>query len=477
MTTDPPLLPLFLDLRGRRVVVVGGGTIARRKIEPLLSAGARVLVVAPEIEPAIVDWRDGGALEVTLEHFIPNLLDDAWLVIAATDDAAVNTAVADAAGSRRVWCNVVDDAPLCSVQMPARIERGALQVAISSGGHAPMLARHLRERLERELDESFDALSALLVEVRGRIRTRWPDLDARRRLFDRILDGRLQAQLRRGEHIAARRALDALIDDNAGTLRGHVALVGAGPGDAGLLTLRGLRLLNQADVILHDKLIGDDVLALARRDATRIDIGKRAGAHAASQDTINALLVEHALAGARVVRLKGGDPFVFGRGGEELEVLRAHGIDYEVVPGVTAALACAAYAGIPLTHRDHAQSVQFVTAHGRGDDMLDWTSLARVRHTLVFYMGVGALDTVATQLIAHGRGTDTPFALVERGTHTDQRVITGPLHALPAIAHAHEVHTPALLIVGEVAAFADTLHWFGALPLHGMPDSAFDIAA
>jgi uroporphyrin-III C-methyltransferase/precorrin-2 dehydrogenase/sirohydrochlorin ferrochelatase len=247
---------------------------------------------------------------------------------------------------------------------------------------------------------------------------------------------------------------------------GSVALVGAGPGDPGLLTLRALRLLETADVILHDRLVSDEVLQLARRDAERICVGKEAGDHRTTQERINALLVERARARKRVVRLKGGDPFVFGRGGEELEVLRAHGIDYEVVPGITAALACAAYAGVPLTHRDHAQSLRLVTAHCKASlDTLDWAALAQERQTLAVYMGASMLDTLQLQLIAHGRDAATPFALVENGSRSEQRVITGALSQLVLCAKAHGVRAPALLIVGEVAAFADTLHWFGAAPL------------
>ena len=250
------------------------------------------------------------------------------------------------------------------------------------------------------------------------------------------------------------------------TRSGSVALVGAGPGDPGLLTLRALRLLEEADVILHDRLVSDEVLRLASRDAERICVGKEAGDHRTTQERINALLVEHARAGKRVVRLKGGDPFVFGRGGEELEFLRTHGIDYEVVPGITAALACAAYAGVPLTHREHAQSLRLVTAHCKASlDTLDWAALAQERQTLAVYMGASMLDTLQAQLIAHGRDASTPFALVENGSRSEQRVVTGMLSQLAARAQLHRIRAPALLIVGEVAAFADTLHWFGAAPL------------
>lgn len=463
----PPLFPAFLDLRGRPVLVVGGGHVARRKIAALLPTGARVRVGAPVLDPDVAAWSAEGRIEHLPGRFSPEWLDDIWLVIAATDDADTNRAVAEAAETRRIWANVVDDAPLCSFQVPARIERGPLQIAISSGGGAPMLARHLRERLETELDGSLATLGELLVRHRRRIRTRIADTGARRRFFDAVLRSDVPALLRRGDSEGGERALLALLDAaDTAPAAGRVALVGAGPGDAGLLTLRGLRLLNEADVILHDRLVSAEVLDLARRDADRIEVGKEAGHHHVPQERIHALMLEHARAGKRVVRLKGGDAFVFGRGGEELEFLRAHGIPYEVVPGVTAALACAAYAGIPLTHRDHAQSVRFVTAHGRGDDDgLDWAGFAREKQTLAFYMGVAGLERVRERLLAHGRDAATPCALIENGSRPEQRIVLATLDTLPEVARAHAVRSPALLFVGEVAALAARLHWFGAPPL------------
>ncbi|MDH5824016.1 siroheme synthase CysG [Luteimonas sp. RD2P54] len=465
----PPLYPLFADLRGRTVLVVGGGAVARRKASALLQAGARVVVGAPALEPELRALAQAGRIAHLPGRFQPAWLDDAWLAIAATDDDAVNREVAAAGQARRIWVNVVDDVALSRFQVPARIERGPLQIAISSGGGAPMLARLLRERLEAQLDDSWAALATLLARQRGRIRERWPEPGARRRAFARLLAGPLQGFLRRGRHREAERLLDAELapgTGNAAATAGSVALVGAGPGDPGLLTLRALRLLNEADVILHDRLVGEGVLALARRDAELVCVGKRAGDHGTTQARIHALMIEHARAGRRVVRLKGGDPFVFGRGGEELEALRAHGVDYEVVPGITAALACAAYAGVPLTHRDHAQSLRLVTAHCAASlDGLDWPALAQERQTLAVYMGVAMLDTLRTRLIRHGRDPATPFALVENGSRPDQRVVVGTLHELPAQAHRHAVRSPALLILGEVAALADTLHWFGDGPL------------
>lgn len=466
----PRLFPAFLDLHGRPVLVVGGGAVARRKAEALLDAGAEVRIGAPELDPGLAAWAAEGRIRHLAGRFTPAWLDDVWLVIAATDDAEVNREVAASAESRRIWVNVVDDTPLCGFQVPARIERGPLQIAISSGGGAPMLARHLREKLETELDAAHGDLAELLVTHRERIRAGLADLDARRRFFERVLQADVLSRLRAGDAGGAEARLFALLDDAPTRVPGHVTLVGAGPGDAGLLTLRGLRALNEADVILHDRLVGADVLALARRDAEKIEVGKEAGHHHVSQDGIHALMLEHARAGKRVVRLKGGDAFVFGRGGEELQFLRAHGIAYEVVPGITAALACGAYAGIPLTHRDHAQSVRFVTAHAKGEnDGLDWAGFARERQTLAFYMGVAGLQRVRERLIAHGRATDTPCALVENGGRREQRVVVTTLDALPEAATAHAVRSPALLFVGEVADLARELHWYGAAPIDARP--------
>ena len=466
-TAAPTLFPLFLDLRGRRVLVVGGGSVAARKVTALLEAQADVALVAPALDATLAPLVRMQRITHLGATFAPHQLDDAWLVIAATDDPLVNRAVAEAASARRLWVNVVDDAELASAQLPARVQRGPLQIAISSGGAAPMLARHLREQLESQLDESLGTLAQLFVTLRSRIRARLPELPARRAFFRRALDGRVQAQLRRGDIDAARESLEAELEQANPTPRGRVSLVGAGPGDPGLLTLRALRVLNDADVILHDRLVSVEVLALARRDAQRIEVGKRVGGnHDATQQRIHALMIELARAGKHVVRLKGGDPFVFGRGGEELQALRAHGIDYEVVPGITAAVACAAHAGIPLTHRAHAQSLRILTAQAKaGEAEHDWAALAQPGQTRVFYMGVSGLERLRDKLVGHGLPASTPFALIENGSLPQQRVIAGTLATLPVLAREHAVQAPALLIVGEVAAFATELHWFGAAPL------------
>jgi uroporphyrin-III C-methyltransferase/precorrin-2 dehydrogenase/sirohydrochlorin ferrochelatase len=327
-----------------------------------------------------------------------------------------------------------------------------------------VIARRVREMLETELDHALGPLTALAQRYRTRISLRWPDLAERRAFYDWLHDGPVMAHLRNARPDLAERALlDALDANEPIPKRGSVLLVGAGPGDPGLLTLRALRALNRADVILHDSLVSEAVLALARRDAERIDVGKRCGGRHTQQEQIHQLLLEQAQAGKLVVRLKGGDPFVFGRGGEEMEFLHQHGIACEIVPGVTAAVACAAYAGIPLTHREHARSVHLLTGHGKESlDAMDWPALAQDHQTLAVYMGVARLEEFTQRLLEHGRRPDTPFAMIENGTLPQQRVVTGVLQELPARAKEHDIHPPALLIVGEVAALAREHAWFGA---------------
>lgn len=459
------LFPLFADLKGRAVLVVGGGAVATRKTEALLEAGAVVMVGAPELSDTLHRLRDEGRITHALGCFDPAWLDLVWLVIAATDDRAVNAQVADAAGARRMLVNVVDDPALSSFQVPSIVDRSPLIVAISSSGVAPVLARRMRERIESLFDHTLGPLAALSAKFRLHIRRQRAEMGPRRAFYDWLLDGPVAALLRQARPEEAEAALKAELDTPAGPVVGSVVLVGAGPGDPGLLTLKALRALNEADVILHDKLVSSEVMSLARRDADRISVGKEPGEdHHATQARIHALLVEHARAGKRVVRLKGGDPFIFGRGGEELEYLREHDVRFEVVPGVTAACACAAYAGIPLTHRHYSQSLHLATAHGASDtNTIDWQAMARERQTLAFYMGVAQLETLTRQLTEHGRHPATPVAVVENGSRAEQRVLATTLGELPAAARRHAVQSPSLLIVGEVAALAARLSWFGTL--------------
>lgn len=468
------LYPLFADLSGRRTLVVGGGSVGERKADALRRASAQVVVGAPQITPTLRTWAEKGMIEHLSSEYADAWLDGVWLVVAATGDRELNRRIAAAAEARRIFVNVVDDSALSSFQVPAIIDRSPLVIAVSTGGAAPVLARLIRERIESLLDRSLGPLAALAAGFRERIRSRFTDLGARRRFLEYCFTGPIANLVRQNRSADAARLLESeLAHSGGGKTRGSVILVGAGPGDPGLLTLNALRAMNEADVILHDRLVSSDVLALARRDAQFIEVGKQGGGTHTPQETIHALLLEHARQGKRVVRLKGGDPFIFGRGGEELEFLRSHGIDYQVVPGITAAIACAAYAGIPLTHRDHAQSVRFVTAHCRDSfDTLDWQVLAQERQTLAIYMGIAGLDDLRNQLIEHGRAPGTPFALIENGSRAEQRVLCGSLAELPELAKRNEIESPALLVIGEVSALAHQLHWFGAAPLTAHPIAA-----
>jgi uroporphyrin-III C-methyltransferase/precorrin-2 dehydrogenase/sirohydrochlorin ferrochelatase len=458
--------PVFLDLQSAPVLVVGGGEVAARKLQLLRQAGAAITVVAPTVTTPIAELARQGGLRWLARHFEPADVAGARIVIAATGARTVNAAVAGAARDAGMPVNVVDDAALSTFIVPAVVDRSPLVVAISSGGVAPVLATRLRAHIEALLDESWGRLALFAERWRARIRAAVAELPARRRLYGWLLDGPVAAAVRAGRDEAADRLLEERLDAGEGFAMGTVTLVGAGPGDPELLTLRALRALQEADVILSDRLVSEQVLARARRDARVIDVGKLPGGHGSRQERINRQMVEEARRGRRVVRLKGGDPFIFGRGGEELEYLRRHGIAYEIVPGITAAVACAAYAGIPLTHRQHARGLQFVTAHCRESlDGVDWRGLARPGQTLAFYMGVAELETIRDRLTLAGLPPATPAALIENGTREGQRVVVTELSALPDAARLHSIGSPAMLFVGEVAAHATRLHWFGASPI------------
>ncbi|MFM5255847.1 siroheme synthase CysG [Aeromonas hydrophila] len=453
-------LPIFCRLDNKPVLLVGGGEVAERKARLLLDAGAQLTVVAPELDPELAELAANGSIEWLAGEFAPQQLAGKWLVVAATDRREVNALVYQSANQARIFANVVDDPKRSSFIMPSIIDRSPLMVAISSGGKAPVLARLLREKLEALLPQHLGAVAAFAGSLRERVKARFASMGERRRFWERLLGAdRLGQALARGDSASANQLADSLFADESQT-GGEVVLVGAGPGDPGLLTLHALRQMQEADVVVYDRLVSDEVMALVRRDAKRIFVGKQAGNHCVPQEGINQLLLEAAKKGQRVVRLKGGDPFIFGRGGEELETLVGSGIGFQVVPGITAASGCAAYAGIPLTHRDHAQSVRFVTAHGKGGAQdLDWPLLAKDKQTLVFYMGLSSCATIREQLLTHAKAGDTPVALIERGTQPSQRVIRGTLDQLPELAVG--VESPALIMVGSVVTLADQLAWFG----------------
>ncbi|WP_315709517.1 siroheme synthase CysG [Brenneria uluponensis] len=452
-------LPLFADLRHRPVLVVGGGEVATRKIELLHRAGAEVKVVAKALCEPLSMQQQTGKIAWIAQEFTPLQLDGVFLVIAATDDTELNAVVFDAANRHQLLVNVVDDQPKCSFIFPSLVDRSPLLVAISSGGQAPVLARMLREKLEALLPSSLGQMAQLAGSWRARIKQRLQSITERRRFWERIFNGRFASLIATGQLAQAEQELQQQLEQPQ-SVQGEVALVGAGPGDAGLLTLRGLQLIQQADAVLYDHLVSSDVLELIRRDAERICVGKRASAHLLPQEEINQLLVTLAQQGKRVVRLKGGDPFMFGRGGEELQHVAQAGIPFQVVPGITAAAGATAYAGIPLTHRDYAQSVVFITGHCRPDgDVLDWSALAGGRQTLAIYMGTVKAAEISHQLITHGREATTPVAVISRGTRRDQQVLIGTLQTLEQLAQ--QAPTPALLVIGEVVNLHQHIAWFG----------------
>ena len=450
--------PLFCRLQGRRCLLVGAGDVAERKARLLLAAGADLWVGATDFSPVFRHWAQQQAVTLLHGPFEPHWLTDCWLVVAATSDNAVNQQVADAAEKQQIFCNLVDAPQQASAIMPSVIDRSPLMVAVSSGGRAPVLARLLREKLEAMLPQHLGKLAQRAGTLRDRVKTQFSSLNGRRHFWERFFNSeRLAQTLANGDEDRAAQITETLLSADP-AVRGEVALVGAGPGDAGLLTLKGLQLIQQADVIVYDRLVSDAILNLVRRDAERIFVGKRAGYHCVPQEEINQLLCEQAQRGKRVVRLKGGDPFIFGRGGEELEALAQRQIPFSVVPGITAASGCAAYSGIPLTHRDHAQSVRLITGHLQKTGSLEWQTLAAEQQTLVFYMGLTQAAEIQQQLITHGMRRDMPVALVENGTSPRQRVVSGTLGELEALAA--QVASPSLMIIGSVVALRDTLRWF-----------------
>jgi uroporphyrin-III C-methyltransferase/precorrin-2 dehydrogenase/sirohydrochlorin ferrochelatase len=456
--TTWPYFPVFLRLQDQPVLLIGGGEVAARKLMLLQRAGARVRIVAETMHADVRACIDAGDAERIGTRFSPEQVAAHRLVVAATDDPALNAQVADTARAAGIPVNVVDDVALSTFIVPAIVDRSPLLVAISSGGAAPVLVRRLRERIESMLPAALGRLAVFMQGARQRVKVR--GTASPRRVWEDFVDGPGAEAVLRGDGAAA---MAALADALSGTSRaGEVYLVGGGPGDPDLLTFRALRLMQQCDVVLYDRLVSPGVMELVRRDAERIFVGKARNQHTVPQNEINEELVRQARAGKRVLRLKGGDPFIFGRGGEEIETLMANGIPFQVVPGVTAASGCAAYAGIPLTHRDYAQACIFVTGHARKDGVLElhWDQLARRGQTVVFYMGLQTLPQICAALIRHGLPPGWPAAVIEDGTTARQRVITGTLDTLPGQIADAGITGPSLLIVGEVVRLRDKLAWF-----------------
>jgi uroporphyrin-III C-methyltransferase/precorrin-2 dehydrogenase/sirohydrochlorin ferrochelatase len=455
-------LPIFLNIQGETCIVVGGGDVATRKISLLLRAGGRITVISPEVSDAVAALIDGDKVTHINRNWRDVDLKGCKLVIAATSDAAVNRLVVDAANKCGTPVNVVDQPQLCSFIMPSIIDRSPVIAAVSTGGASPVLARLIRARLESLIPAGYGRLAELAAKFRDQVKQTFSDHDDRRRFWDNVLQGGVAERVFSGHMQEAEVVMKkALQEAKPDADMGEVYLVGGGPGDPDLLTFRALRCMQKADVVVYDRLVAKSIVEMTRRDAKRIYVGKERNNHAMPQEEINKLLARLAKEGKRVVRLKGGDPFIFGRGGEEIDTLAEEGIPFQVIPGITAAAGCASYAGIPLTHRDYAQSVTFVTGHLKDGSMnLNWEQLAQPQQTIVFYMGLKGLPVITRELQAHGVSADMPVALVQQGTTHMQRLFTGTLKTIMDIVEEEQPKPPTLIIIGEVVELHEKLSWY-----------------
>lgn len=455
-------LPVFMNVRGQRCLLVGAGEVASRKAALLVRTGAFLVVVAPWVSDAVRELVTANGGEIHERGFADNDLDNVVLAVAATDNDEVNKRVSVLARERNLPVNVVDQTELCSFIVPAIVDRSPVVVAISTGGSSPVLTRQLKEKIDIMLPAAYGRLAFVLGSLRNRVKQGVRDFSRRTRFWEKLLSGPMPELMLAGREEEAMRLFEAsLADADNDRLQGEVFLVGAGPGDPDLLTLKALRLMYAADVVLYDRLVSPDIMKRVRPDAERIFVGKEAKHHPVPQEQINELLVRLAREGKKVLRLKGGDPFIFGRGGEEIDQLAAAGLPFQVVPGVTAASGCAAYAGIPLTHRDYSQSVRFVTGHMKNDlPDLDWPVLAKEEQTLVIYMGLITLAVICEQLQAYGMNSAMPVGIVEQGTLPQQRVVTGTLQDIAEKAAAAQLKAPAIIIIGQVVKLHRQLSWF-----------------
>ena len=461
-------LPIFLNIQQRHCVVIGGGDVAMRKVSMLLKASAAITLYSPEICHELQDLVNAQKIQYKCTTFEQNQLIGACLVIAATDDEAVNIAVSMAAKAQNIPVNVVDAPHLCTFTMGSIIDRSPVVIAISSEGNAPVLARYIRAKIETMLPATYGRIADIAGEFRDSVKAKFATTQARRIFWEGVLQGSFVERVLSGQEQAAREQLSDLIQDaDAIKNQGEVFLVGGGPGDPDLLTFRALRLMQQCDVCVYDKLVSPEVMELVRRDAELIFVGKSRDQHTMPQEEINALLAKLALQGKRVLRLKGGDPFIFGRGGEEIETLMQHSVPFQVVPGITAANGVSSYAGIPLTHRDYAQACLFITGHLKakvGSNELtldlDWVAMSRPQQTVVIYMGLVGLKEICEKLIEHGVPASMPVAVVQQGTTQRQKVVTATLADLAKKVATAGLKPPCLTIVGEVVKLRETLNWF-----------------
>ncbi len=456
-------LPIFIDITQRECLVIGGGDIALRKVKLLLKANAKVVCVAKTYCQGIEQLQQQGKVDLQKRAFEVGDISNQVLVISATDDPNVNKQVSELSQSANIPVNVVDSPELCTFVMPSIVDRSPIVIAISSAGKAPVLARIIRAKLESTIPHAYGKLAKLAGEFRDQVKKKFKNIEDRRYFWERAFSGVVAEKVFAGKLTEAKEDLQQQLNKSQESETGEVYLVGGGPGDPDLLTFKALRLMQQADVILYDRLVSESVMELVRRDAELIYVGKERDNHAVPQGDINQLLVDLAKQGRRVCRLKGGDPFIFGRGGEEIETLSENAIPFQVVPGITAASGCSTYSGIPLTHRDYSQSCRFVTGHLKDGSMnLPWDELAVEQQTIVFYMALKGAKHLSEKLIEHGMRNNMPVALVEKGTTPDHKVWTTTLSDLPSVVATHEIHAPTLIIVGEVVKLREKLNWYDA---------------
>ncbi|MGB7815010.1 MAG: siroheme synthase CysG [Methylotenera sp.] len=461
-------LPIFFNIKDRHCVVIGGGDVAIRKVTVLLKAKAAITLYSPEICHELKALVATKKIKYIQADYEQNQLAGACLVIAATDNETVNKAVSLAAKAQNIPVNVVDAPDLCTFTMGSIIDRSPVVIAVSSEGNAPVLARFIRTKIETMLPASYGRIAAIAGEFRDQVKAKFATTQARRRFWEDVLQGPMVERVLAGQEKAARELLQDILDDKDTTAsKGEVYLVGGGPGDPDLLTFRALRLMQQCDVCVYDKLVSPEVMELVRRDAELIYVGKARDQHTMPQEEINELLARLALEGKRVLRLKGGDPFIFGRGGEEIETLMERGVPFQVVPGITAANGVSSYAGIPLTHRDYSQACLFVTGHLKAKENskevtidLDWVAMSRPNQTVVIYMGLVGLKEICEKLIAHGVSASMPVAVVQQGTTQKQKVVVATLADLAEKVASAGLKPPCLTIIGEVVKLREKLNWF-----------------
>ena len=451
--------PIFVDTQAQQALVVGAGEVAARKIELLIKTEANVTVVAPDVCQTVLNYAQQGLVNLIQRPFQDDDIQGQVLVFCATDVPAVNEHVYQLASAAKLMVNVVDNPPLCRFITPAIVDRSPIVVALASGGKAPVLLRYLRQKLETVIPQSVSKLGKLFQRFRDPVKAKFDNVEQRRSFWEEVMEGDIAELMYNQQEAAAETLLQKKLDTINQTEpqntqpTGTVYLIGAGPGDPELLTFKALRLMQKADVVVYDRLVSQEILDMARRDAEKIYVGKAKSKHTLPQEEISELLARRAKNGERVVRLKGGDPFVFGRGGEEIETLIRDQVPFQVIPGITAATGAASYAGIPLTHRDHAQSVVFATGHLRDNSInLDWPALVQKHQTIVFYMGLTGLNIICEQLIKHGQQADTPVAIIEQATTPEQRVITGTLATIQEVAASTDISPPSLIIVGSVVS-------------------------